>query len=216
MSCRLITTPISLGNVSNQLGTSNQSATVWRCTTSISSSFSGPGGANSRRVPCHGSAENETYNRRMTRSTKTLPVRAGVEFLHSTELGIPCCANALERSAAYSYLPPVPCVVRCNTLMKQAMNIPTTADAEQMPQTFSNWLKILYQSGVQPWNKVIRVHFKIRLRAVGRGLDRLADETIITVSKRAGHDPIMEPSDVRPVNLQNPAAGGRKKYVRQA
>src|SRR6476620_2424669 len=72
------------------------------------------------------------------------------------------------------------------------------------------------QRDLQPWNKMIWVHFKIRLRAVGRGLDRLADETIITVSQRAGHDPIMEPSDVRPVNLQNPAASGRKKYVRQA
>src|SRR6476620_6453467 len=74
----------------------------------------------------------------------------------------------------------------------------------------------IFQRDLQPCEKLFQIDPEIRLRAVGRGLDRLADETIITVSQRAGHDPVMEPSDLRPVNLQNPAAGGRKKYVRQA
>src|SRR4051812_25668338 len=100
--------------------------------------------------------------------------------------------------------------------MKQAANIPVTAGAEQMTLTFSYWLKSLYQSGVHPRHKVIQVHFKIRFRAVCRSLDRLADETIITVPQRAGHDPIMKSGDIRAVNFQNPTAGGRKKYVRQA
>src|SRR6188472_3624287 len=95
-------------------------------------------------------------------------------------------------------------------------NIPVTTGAEQMTLTFSDWLKSLYQSGVQPWYKVIQVNFKIRFRAVGGGLDRLADETIITVPQCAGHDPIMKSGDIRAVNFQNPTAGGRKKYVRQA
>ena len=90
------------GSVSNQRGTSNQSATVWRCTTSTPSSSADPGGHNSRRVPCQGSVEKETYARRITRSNKTLPVCADGEFLQSTWLSIPCPANAVERSAAYS------------------------------------------------------------------------------------------------------------------
>ena|SRR6476620_4804764 len=72
------------------------------------------------------------------------------------------------------------------------------------------------QGDVQPREEISQIHFEIRLHTLVGRLECLADETIITVSQRAGHDPIMEPSDLRPVNLQNPAAGGRKKYVRQA
>src|SRR5262245_47139244 len=100
--------------------------------------------------------------------------------------------------------------------MEQAANIPMTAQAKEITCTFLNLLKFLHQSGVQPRNKMIKVYPEIRLRAAGRALDRLADKTIIPVSQRAGHDPIMEPSHVRAVNFQNPAAGGRKKHVRQA
>src|SRR6266700_7955833 len=98
----LITTLILRGSVSSQRGTSNQSATMCRWTTSIPSSSSGRGGDNNRRVPCHGSVDNETYDRRTMRSKRDLPSSVDGELLQSTWLSIPCSANALERSAAYS------------------------------------------------------------------------------------------------------------------
>ena len=94
---RLITTPILRGSVSSQWGTSNQSATVCRCTTSTPSRSSAAGGDNNRRVPCHGSVEKETYDRRITRSKRGLPVPADGEFLQSTWLSIPCSANAVRK-----------------------------------------------------------------------------------------------------------------------
>src|SRR5437867_13058220 len=98
----LITTLIVSGSASSHLGISNQSATVCRCTTSTPFSSSDPGGHNSRRVPCHGSVEKETYARRITRSNKTLPVCGDGDFLQSTRLSIPCAADEAERSVAYS------------------------------------------------------------------------------------------------------------------
>ena len=47
------------------------------------------------------------------------------------------------------------------------------------------------QRDLQPCEKLFQIDPEIRLRAVGRGPDRLADETIITMSQRAGHHPIM-------------------------
>jgi len=106
ISCKVMTTPIPLGSVSSQLGTLNQSATVCRCTTSTPSRSSAAGGDNNRRVPCHGSVDKETYDRRITRSKRDLSACPDSESLHSTRLSIPCSVNALERSAANSKLPP--------------------------------------------------------------------------------------------------------------
>src|SRR5438045_7630549 len=105
MSCTLITTAICVGSLFNQLGTLNQSATVCRWTTSTSWRSSGAGAGNSRRVPCQGSVDKETYDRRIMRSKRSLPDCAGIEFLQRTSLSIHRSAYTVDRSEEYSSIP---------------------------------------------------------------------------------------------------------------